>query len=125
MPFVLTVLLPPLTCSAEELRIAVGMNRDEVLATLKQHGAIDITSGLAIVGSKNGPPPTGLYWEFRDYDAVIMLVAKNDTVIEMTYWTKRDFNESKLHRFKTMRDASAVTIETATKQVMIEAKRAN
>jgi|GEM_PF-2050298 len=116
-------LLLPLSTFADEVRIAVGMSRDETVALLKQHSATDITPGLAVVGPKGEHPLTGIYWEFKDYDAIITLTAKEGKVTAMTYWTKKDFGESKSHRAKTNLSITTLKIDTKKRKVAIEKKK--
>jgi hypothetical protein len=120
---ILTFLLLPLVVSAEEVRIAVGQSRDEVVATIKKHGGTDITPGLEVVGPKGEHPLTGIYWEFRDYDAIITVTAKDGKVTGMTFWTKKDFGESKSHRAKTEQSITALKLDTKTRAVSIEKKK--
>ena len=69
---------------------------------------------------KGEHPLTGVYWEFGDYDAIVTLTAKEGKVVGMTFWTKKDFGESKLHRTKTAQSISALKLDTNTKGVSIE-----
>lgn len=120
---ILTFVLLPLVALADEVRIAVGQSRDEVVATITRHSGMDITPRLEVVGPKGEHPLTGIYWEFRDYDAIVTVTAKDGKVIGMTFWTKRDFGESKLHRAKTEQSISALKLDTKTKGVSIEKKK--
>ena len=119
----LTFLLLPLATFAAEVRLAVGMNRDEVVATIKKHSGTDITSNLAVVGPKGEHPLTGIYWAFGDYDAIITVTAKDGKVAAMTFWTKKDFDESKSHRSQTEQSITALKIDTKTREVSIEKKK--
>ncbi len=112
--------LLPLAGFADEVRIAVGQSRDEAVAAMKQHGGIDITSDLEVVGPKGEHPLTGIYWGFRDYDAIIVLTTKDAKVAGMTFWTRRDFGESKLHRAERARSITVLKLDTNTKGVSIE-----
>lgn len=111
----------PLVSRADEVRIAVGMSRDEAVALIQKHSATDITPGLdlEVVGGK-GERPTGIYWAFKDYDAVITLAAQDGKVTAMTYWTRKDFDENKSHRAATEQAIAALKIDTAVKAVSIE-----
>jgi hypothetical protein len=112
----------PLSSLADEVRIAVGMNRDEAVTIIQKHGGRDITSGLAVVGPKGEYPLSGIYWEFRDLEAVITLAGKDGKVTAMTFWTKKDFAESKSHRAKTEQNIRALRIDTRTRAVSIDAE---
>jgi hypothetical protein len=50
------LLLLPLTVFGEEMRIAVGMDRDDAVTIIQRHGGVDITPGLAVVGRKGEYP---------------------------------------------------------------------
>jgi hypothetical protein len=97
--------------------------RDEAVATIKRNGGEDVTSGQQILVPKGEPPPSGSYWAFRDYDAVIALAAKDVKVVGLTFWTKKDFDESKSHRAKTEQRITALKIDTKTRGVSIEKKK--
>jgi len=116
----LAYLLLPLTTLADEVRIAVGMNRDTAVALVQEHGGTDITSRLEVMGPKGEWLLTGIYWAFQGYDAIITLTAKNGKVTSMTFWAKKDFDESKLHRAKTEQSITALKIDTKTKTVSIK-----
>lgn len=118
-----TFLLLPVVGFAEEVRITVGQSHDDAVALIKKHGATDITPGLAIVGEKGEHPLRGIYWEFRDYDAIITLAAKDGKVSAMTFWTKKDFGESKSHRARTEQNITTLKLDTKTKGVSIEKKK--
>jgi len=96
------------------------MSHDEAVAIIKKHSGRDITSGLAITGSKGEWPLTGIYWAFKDYDAIIGLFSREGKVTELTYWTKKDFGESKSHRAQTEQNIKALKIDTGTREVSIE-----
>lgn len=91
--FILALLFLPVVTFADEVRVAVGQSRDELIATIKKHGATDITPGMEVVGPKGEHPISGVVWQFADYDAVIWLSFRDGTVVHMTYWTKKDFGE--------------------------------
>ncbi len=116
----LTFLLLPLTTFADEVRIALGMSREEAVALIKKHSGTDITPGMEVVGPKGEWPLKGIYWEFRDYDAIITLSAKDGKVTGMTFWRKKDFGESKSQRAKTEQSITTLKIDTKTKEVSIE-----
>ena len=119
----LAFLLLPLATFADEVRLAVGMSRDDTVALIKMHSGTDITSGLEVVGPKGEYPLTGIYWEFQDYDTIITLTTKEGKVMAMTFWTKKDFGESKSHRAKTEQSITALKIDTKTREVSIERKK--
>jgi hypothetical protein len=116
-------LLLPFATLADEVRIVVGMSRDDAVALIQKHSGTDITPGLEIVGPNGEHPLTGIYWAFRDYDAIIGLAAKNGKVARMTFWTKKDFDESKSHRATTVQSITALKIDTKTREVSIEKKK--
>jgi hypothetical protein len=117
-------LLLPLVAVAEEVRITVGQSHDDAVTLIKKHGASDITPGLAVVGPKGEHPLRGIYWEFRDYDAIITVAAKDGKVTAITFWTKKDFGESKSHRAKTEQSITTLKLDTKTRGVSIEKKQA-
>lgn len=119
----LTFLFLPLVGLADEVRIAVGQSRDEAIASIQKHSGIDITSGVEVVGPKGEHASMGIYWEFRDYDAIVTLMTKDSKVAGMTFWTERDFGESKLHRAKTEQSITVLKLDTNTKGVSIEKKK--
>jgi hypothetical protein len=120
---ILAFLLLPLATFADEVRVTVGMGRDEAVSLIKKHSGKDITPGLEVVGPKGEHPLTGIYWEFQDCDAIITLDANDGKVIAMTFWTKKDFGESKSHRAKTEQSITALKIDTTTREVSIEKKK--
>jgi len=120
---ILAFLLLPLATFADEVRVTVGMGRHDAVALIKKHSGKAITPGLEVVGPKGEHPLTGIYWEFQDYDAIITLDAKDGKVIAMTFWTKKDFGESKSHRAKTEQSITALKIDTKTREVSIEKKK--
>jgi len=126
---ILAFLLLPLAAFANEVRIVVGMGSDDAVALIKKHSGKDITPGMELDGPKGELPPTGLYWGFQDYDAIFTLDEKDGKVTAMTFWTKKDFGESKSHRAKTRLSITALKIDTNKKEVSIEklnnAARAN
>jgi hypothetical protein len=109
----------PLLSFGEEVRLAVGMNRDEAVAVIKKHGGVDITSGLAVVGPKGEWPLKGFYWEFKDYDAVIELSGRENSVTQISYWTKKNFGDSKLRRAQTEKKIIALKLDTKMKRVSL------
>jgi hypothetical protein len=119
----LAVLLLPLAAFADEVRIAIGMSPDEAVALIRKHGGTDITSGQQILVPKGEALPTGIYWAFRGYDAIIKLSVRSGTVVHIAYWTEEDFSEDKIHRAKTEREITALKIDTTTRKVSIEKKK--
>lgn len=117
---ILAFLLLPFIGFADEACITIGMSRDEVVAIIKQNGGTDITPSLEVVGPKGEYPLTGIYWMFRDYDAIITVTAKKRKVTGMTFWTKKDFGESKSHRYKTEQSIRTLKLDTKTRRVSIE-----
>jgi hypothetical protein len=115
VPLILSLLLP-LTTLGEEVRITVGMKYDEAVALIRKHSGKDITSGMALGRGAHA----GLYWAFEDYDAIIELPERDGKVESMTYWTEKDFGESKNHRAKTEQRITALTLDTNTKGVSVE-----
>ena len=122
---IIFLLLLALTALTEEVRIAVGMGRDDVVNIIKKHGGVDITSGLAVVGPKGEHPLKGFYWSFRDYDAIIELSPRDGKIVGITYWTKKDFGESKNHRAKTEQSIITLKLDTKTRGVSIEKPKPN
>jgi len=121
--FIFSLLLLPVAVFADEVCVEVGQSRDKVVATIKKHGATDITPGMEIVGPKGEHPVTGVVWQFADYDAVIQLSVRDGTVVHIAYWTKKDFGESKSHRAKSEQSITTLKIDTKTKGVSIEKKK--
>jgi hypothetical protein len=119
----LAFLLLPLATFADEVRIVVGMSREDTVALIKKHSGTDITPGLEVVGPNGEHPLTGIYWEFQDYDAIITLATKDGKISAMTFWSKKDFGESKSHRAKTEQSITALKIDTKKKEVSIEKKK--
>lgn len=123
--FILAFLFLPIVAFAEEVRVAVGQSTDQVLATIKKHGAIDITPGMDVIGPKGEHPLHGIYWEFRYYDAIVELTTKQGKVVRMSFWTKKDFGESKSHRAESERNITALKLNTKTGGVSIEKRNAD
>lgn len=120
--FLLFTLLPT-AIFADEARIAVGMNHDEVVALIKKYGGENITPGQEILPRRGWSTPTGLYWAFHDYDVVIELVDMDGKVRKILFWTKKDFNESKVHRAGTEQSITALKFDTKTKEVSVEKQK--
>lgn len=110
----------PISMMANEVRIAVGMGYDEAVRLIKGHSGKDITSGLEVVGPNGEWPLQGILWEFRDFDAILTLSGKSGKVAWMSFWSKADFWENKVHRLKTERRISAITLDIKTKKVEVE-----
>ncbi len=51
---------------------------------------------MEVVGPKGEHPLAGIYWEFKNYDGIIALATKDGKIAGITYWTKKDFGESKI-----------------------------
>jgi hypothetical protein len=123
-PALLTFLLLPTALLAAEIRIAVGMDRDAAIALIQKNGGTDIGDGLAVVGPNGEYPLRGVYWEFREYDAIITITAQHSKVSKnitaMTFWRKNDFGESKMHRQKTEQKITTLKLDTATKEATVE-----
>ena len=98
----------------------MGMKHDEAVALIQKHGGIDITPGLALVGPKGEHPLYGYNWSFRDYDAIIELSPRDGKLDRLSYWTKKDFRESKSHRVKTEQSISTLKLDTVTKGVFVD-----
>ena len=81
---------------------------------------MDITSGLEIAGPKGRSSPKGVYWQFRDFDAILALSVKGGRVDQMSFWSKADFQQDKVHRAKTEQKIAALSLDTKTKKVMVE-----
>lgn len=116
--------LLPVTVLADEVQIAVGMDRDTTIALIKKHSGADIGPGTEVVGPKDEFPVIGVFWAFRDYDAIITISAPSGKVsgaiTAMTFWRKKDFEESKLRRAQTEKRITVLKIDTTTKEVSIE-----
>jgi hypothetical protein len=96
------------------------MSREKVLAIIKANGGEDITPGLAVVGPKGEHPLHGFYWSLKDYKTVIEVSGK-EKVTGLTYWTEKDFGESKSHRAKSAKEITSFQIDPKGKQILIEA----
>ena len=116
----LAVLFLPLVALSDEVRITVGMSRDEAVALIQRHSGKDITSGLEVMGPKGEWPLTGIFWEFKDYDAIIAISNRDGKITRMTYWTKKDFSQSKGHRDETEQRITTLKIDTQTRAISLE-----
>ncbi len=113
------VVLGGLAC-AEEVRLEVGMKRDEAVALIQRHGGRDLTPHLALGTTKGRrPPPEGVCWEFADHDAVVMLFAQDGKLTGMTWWTKKDFHESKSRRAAAAQEITALVLDTRSRRVTV------
>ena len=117
---ILLFFLLPALARSEEVRISTGMKQDEVVALIQSNGGVDITSNLEIIGPKGRPAPKGMVWWFKDYDAIASLSETDGKLVRMSYWTKKDFGESKMHRAKTERKIDVLKLDSETKKVSIE-----
>jgi len=95
------------------------MPKDKALIIIKANGGKDITPGLAVVGPKGEHPLHGFYWQLKDYKAVIE-VSGAERVERLTYWTEKDFGESKDHREKSARNITAFKIDRSNNQLVLE-----
>jgi hypothetical protein len=119
----IALLLLPLSLVADEVRIAVGMNYGRAVSMIKKHGGVDITPDQAVVGPNGEFPLTGIYWAFGKYDAIIALSRKDAKIGGISFWTKKDFNESKSHRVKSEQSIQALKLDTKTGKVSVEKKK--
>lgn len=106
----------------KETHISVKMNKNSLIALIKENGAIDITPGLSVVGPNGTHPLYGLYWEFRDYDAIISIATSEQNIMSMTYWNKEDFTRSKSHRSATGQEIVALILNHKHRSVSVEYK---
>ena len=113
-------LLIPSIALCEQVRIATGMSANEAKAQIRKIGGADITPNLAVVGPKGESPMKEIYWEFRDYDAVIELIQKEEKIVALCYWTKKDFSESKSHREESRQLTQSITLDTEKKTAVVE-----
>ena len=91
---ILIVLLTRLSTLADEVRITVGMNYDNSVRMMKAQGAEDVASRLEIIipPSSDKAVRQGGYWRFRNFDAVVNVLAVNSNIVRMTFWSKGDFD---------------------------------
>lgn len=116
------VLLPTIVLS-ETTKIEVGGTWADTAKKLERLGAVDITGGMEVVGPKGEWPLKGIYWETRDYDAVLELSTKKDGVIAICFWTKSDFSGSKSGREVHRCQVRSVTFDSETKSVQVDKVR--
>jgi hypothetical protein len=108
-------LIPSMT-SAEEVHIAVGMAQDEAVKLIRKHGGKDITAGLAVKAE------SGIFWELKDYDAVLALGSHDGKIVRLTYWTKKNFAGNKGHRTDAEQPITSLRLDTEKKKVSLENK---
>ncbi|HSI61621.1 MAG TPA: hypothetical protein VLE43_00845 [Candidatus Saccharimonadia bacterium] len=107
-----------------EVQIAVGMNRDEATALMVKHSAEDITAHVGLGVLKPGSVRNltgGIYWKFRDYDAVVRLFVSQDGEISgITFWKKADWEHSKTRREETAQAIKTLKLDTKSRTVGVE-----
>ena len=113
------VLFPALAFS-ETTTIEVGATWADTAKKLERVGAVDITGGIEVVGPKVEWPLKGIYWETREYDAVLELMTKKDGVVAICFWTKADFSGSKSGREDHRRQVRSVSFDSETRSVRID-----
>jgi hypothetical protein len=118
MRLMLLLLLLPVSVCAAEVRLAVGMDKEQVIALIKQNSGKDITGGLAVVGPKGEWPLSGFVWSLEDYHVIIQISGKAK-IQALSYWRDKDFSQSKSHREKTEQRLSAITLNTEKKTVSL------
>ena len=118
MRSILFLLLLPVSICAAEVRLAVGMDKEQAMALIKQNSGKDITGGLEIVGPKGKWPLSGFVWALEDYHLIIEVSGKNK-IEALSYWRDKDFGEGKMHREKTERKVSSITLNTNKKTVSV------
>ena len=96
---------------AKEPTLIVGMRHEAALQIIRECGGQDITSNMAVVGPRGEWPLTGLFWNFKQYDSVLEIGAKDGTVIGIGYWNGADFSESKSHQVLSRKSLKSVTFE--------------
>lgn len=121
--FLYLFLVLPITVLADDVRLSVGMRYNKVVALVKKHSGTDITSGIELNSPKGVKRPKGIYWSFRDYDAIITLSQEDGKVSQITFWRKSDFQMNKSNRAETEQSIGAISIDTETKKVAIETKK--
>ena len=116
---VIWIFLLPFAAVPNEVRIEVGMECTNTITLIKKCGGTDITQVQEVIGPKGEWPLSGIYWSLSDYDLVIALGCTGGKIDQLSYWNGSDFNESKLHRAKSEKRISSLTLNTQTKKAVL------
>jgi hypothetical protein len=100
--------------------LSLGMRHESALEIIRECGGQDITSKLAVVGSKGEWPLSNLYWSLEAYDSVVEIDAEDGNVVEIGYWRLADFSESKIHRVESRKNLKTLTFEKQTKTLSMQ-----
>jgi hypothetical protein len=119
------VVIFPAIAFSETTKIEVGATWADTAKKLERIGAVDITSGMEVVGPKGEWPLKGIYWVARDYDAVLEFSTKKAGIAAICFWTKADFSGSKSGREDHRRQVRSVTFDSETKLIQIDKARKN
>ena len=109
--------VPTTDQTKHDLTISLGMSHEVALEIIRECGGQDITSNLAVVGSRGEWPLNGLFWNLDQYNSVLEIAVADGNVVAIGYWTLADFSESKSHRLKTKKNLKSLTFEKQTKTV--------
>ncbi len=115
----LALLFSPLAVLADQVLIKVGMDTATAAQLLVRNGGWDMTDTMELIEPKGRWLDVGLYWWFRDFDAVITVTAVQRKITQMTFWSKADFVEGKVHRAKTEHKISTITLDTKSKKIRV------
>jgi hypothetical protein len=98
--FLLVCLLASAPAVAEEVRIAVGMNYDTVVANIKRCGGKDMRSGLL--------------WLLQDYDIQILSLQQGGKIWSLSYQRRADLGDNN-REGKPARRVKSLTFDTDKK----------
>jgi hypothetical protein len=107
--------------SAEEgSTLSLGMSHQAALEIIQECGGQDITSKLAVVGPQGEWPLSGVFWNLEQYNSVLEIVAEDEHLVLIGYWTAADFSESKSHRLESRRRLKSLTFEKQTRRLKMQ-----
>jgi hypothetical protein len=104
---------------AKQIVIAEGKPSAKALAFLRQN-ATDLGPGLEIIGPNGEWPIRDIWWELKEVGLILQFSADSEKILELNYWTDKDFNTGKEKRFGLEKRANSIALDLDKKTFKIE-----
>jgi hypothetical protein len=101
-------------------RITIGMGRAYVVAEIGKLSGREITPKVRFTNNEAGNVTTRSFYQFVNFDVVLMLECKDEIVVQMIYWTKKDFGGDKRQQDKTAQRVESLKFDNAMHVVSFE-----
>jgi len=101
-------------------RITIGMDRTTAVGLIGRLSGKEFTPKVEFANTEAGNMTTRLFYQFVNYDAVLVLDCKDGKVFQMIYWTKNNFGGDKQQQNKTARKVAALKFDSVMYQVTFE-----